>query len=358
MIRVIFVMEQHIGHQSLYQNLRPVIADSAEIDDKWVPVTYSANGSGSVALPFLPDPLRGPFTGRQQVRHGLQQGPYDLAFFNTQVPAALGGSLVRRRPYVLCTDITPRQYDAVGAHYGHSADTNRLLRWYKHRVNVKLFRDAARVVPWSTWAARSVIDDYGVPAERVEVIPPGVDLARWAYRPHERSGKMRILFIGGDFARKGGPVLVEAWRRLPADAAELVIVTRSPVQPEPGITVYDDLQPNSAELIALAQSCDVFVLPTRAEAFGIAAVEAAAVGLPVIAGDVGGLRDIVRHDTTGFLVPADDVDALTTYLMRLHADEALRRRLGAAARAHAAAHFDAAHNGRRIIGLLRQILIA
>ena len=91
------------------------------------------------------------------------------------------------------------------------------------------------------------------------------------------------------------------------------------------------------------------------EAFGLAALEAMAVGLPVIASDVPGPRTFIRHGEDGLLVPAGDDEALVAALFSLYRDPAARRRLGVQARLRAAAFtWDAAAAGlsREIRGLL------
>jgi glycosyltransferase involved in cell wall biosynthesis len=216
-------------------------------------------------------------------------------------------------------------------------------------------RGAARVLPWSYWARESLIRDYGVEPDRIDVIPPGVDLQLW--RPahvRRQAGSLRILFVGGDFYRKGGATLLEAFRGLPRGSAELHLVTRSQITPEEGVHLYYMMQPNSPELIALYQSADVFALPTEAEAFGIAAVEASAAGLATIATAVGGLADIVSNGETGFLVQPRQALELQSVLQRLADDVELRHRLGHAARQRAELYFDAQRNASRIIGHLRE----
>jgi glycosyltransferase involved in cell wall biosynthesis len=352
-------MEQHIGHQAYYQNLRRFIDQAGDLEATWIPVTYALNGRIWRAPWPLPDHLRGALAGRIQVRRGLRRAPYDVALFNTQVPAVLAGRMVRQRPYVLSTDITPIQYDQMGAHYDHRPDRAGLLRRLKHRANVHLLRNAARLLPWSTWTRASLIADYGVDPTRIEVMPPGVDVA--AFRPQPQSnngahanGRLRILFVGGDFYRKGGAALLAAWQTLPPGTAELRLVTHSSVPAGEGIHVYSNLQPNTPELISLFHSSDLFVLPTQAEAFGIAAVEASAAGLPVVATAVGGLTDIVVDGKTGYLIPPGDVAALAACLRRLAEDAPLRQRLGEAAHAHAARRFDARRNAQRIAAILRE----
>ena len=357
MIRVTFVMEQHIGHRAYYQNLRQFIDQTQEIEANWVPITYEDDGYAWTRLPFLPQGVRGTLNGRAQARSGLKQTPADVVLANTQVPAALAGRLIHRQPYILSTDITPRQYDEMAELYGHQPDRWKLLRDYKHRVNCALFRGAARVLPWSTWVEDSLIRDYGVNSERIEVVPPGVNLDIWRPKARQPNGTLRILFVGGDFYRKGGDVLRDAFRQLPDGLAELVLVTRSQIQPQRGVLVYNHLQPNSAELIDLYQTADVFVLPTKAEAFGIAAIEASAMGMPVIATAVGGVTDIVVDGENGFLVSPGNVDLLAKRLHQLAADPDLRKRLGQAARSRAEQKFDARQNAARITEILHQTAV-
>ncbi len=290
--------------------------------------------------------------GRADVVAGLRgQQDADVRVFNTQVPAAIGGPLSLRRPYVLLTDVTPLQLDRVAAHYEHRADRKGLLRWAKYRLNRYVFRRASACVPWSEWVRRSLIDDYGVDRARIEVIPPGVDLARWRPGRTAVGGPLRLLFVGADFRRKGGHVLLAALDELPAGAVEVRIVSRTPVPARPGVQVFSDLAPNDARLVELYRSSDVFVLPSRAETFGIAAVEAAAAGLALVVSDVGGLAQLVRNGETGWRVPPDDRAALVEVLQRFVDDRDLARRCGAAARARAEREFDAARNFRRLVDL-------
>jgi glycosyltransferase involved in cell wall biosynthesis len=78
------------------------------------------------------------------------------------------------------------------------------------------------------------------------------------------------------------------------------------------------------------RAADVFVLPSRSEAFGYAVLEAAVAGVPVIASRVGGIPEIIHHEREGLLVQSGDVSALAAALSRLLSDQTLRNRLGEA----------------------------
>lgn len=91
----------------------------------------------------------------------------------------------------------------------------------------------------------------------------------------------------------------------------------------------------------LLKLADVFLLPSETESFGLAALEAMASGVPVVASRVGGLPEVVEDGVCGLLVPPGDVDGLAHALERLLANPALRSRMGAAARDRAIGAFDA-----------------
>jgi len=161
-----------------------------------------------------------------------------------------------------------------------------------------------------------------------------------------------LLFVGGDFARKGGHALVDVFRERFAGRCELDIVTRDEVSSSPGIRVHR-AEANSAPLKELYANADLFVLPTRAEAFGISTIEAMASGLPVIVSDVGGARDIVEDGVTGWLV-GRTTHELAGLLSHAVDRRSRLREMGRMARQAAEERFD----GKRNDGLLVETLVA
>lgn len=86
------------------------------------------------------------------------------------------------------------------------------------------------------------------------------------------------------------------------------------------------------QVISLLSVSDVFLLPSRQESFGLAALEAMACDVPVVASHVGGLPEVIDHGKTGFLHPPEDLDAMAASIVRLVSDDDLRKTMGAAAR--------------------------
>jgi glycosyltransferase involved in cell wall biosynthesis len=107
---------------------------------------------------------------------------------------------------------------------------------------------------------------------------------------------------------------------------------------------------------ALHRQWDVFAMPSLHEGFGLAALEAMGSGLPIVASDVGGLPELIEDSTTGYLVPPGDEVALAERLGHLLADEALRSRMGSAARERASREFSNARMAHLILEVYDRLL--
>jgi len=184
--------------------------------------------------------------------------------------------------------------------------------------------------------------------------------------PEEKPGDgvVRILFIGGDFLRKGGDLLLR-WARETqvAEPWELHVGTRDgdtvrglladlPADRRARVVIHEGLKNKSPELLRLYQQSDVFVLPTRADCYSLVSLEAMAVGLPVIVSNLGGIPGIVEEEATGFLVPPDDYDTFAARLDRLAASADLRTGMGQAGLARVQTLFDSRAGISRILGAM------
>ncbi|MBI4507924.1 MAG: glycosyltransferase family 4 protein, partial [Chloroflexi bacterium] len=109
------------------------------------------------------------------------------------------------------------------------------------------------------------------------------------------------------------------------------------------------------ELATYYRACDVFVMPSIKEGFGIVFLEAMAFGKPVVGGNHGGTPEAVQDGVTGFLVQYGDESALADRLSLLLRDAELRARMGEAGRRHVAAQYTFGHFSERLTGVLAEI---
>jgi phosphatidylinositol alpha-mannosyltransferase len=186
------------------------------------------------------------------------------------------------------------------------------------------------------WTARRF---YG---GRYRIIPNGVHVPEEiAGFEKPRSGPLQIVFVGRAEERKGLPVLLRAFEAL-REHVECAL-TLVGVESDEVATLVDDARgisalgflDDDAKHAALRQA-DVLCAPSLGgESFGMVLTEAFAEGTPVVASDIAGYRDVVRHGIDGLLVPAGDATALASQLRDLALDRPYLRTLGAAAARHA-----------------------
>ena len=354
---IAFVMELHVGHRTYYQNLRAVVDGIADVKPRWVEVTYAKANGILERLPLMPAKLIGALRGMRQVAEGLRGGhPYDVAFFHGINPAVFQHRLRRRLPFVLSMDVTPRQWDVLGQAYGHRADRpGSAISRFKHGRVRSLFHGARRLLAWTDWVRQSLIHDYGVDEQAITVLPLGVNTDLWRPAPAacRQDGLPRILFVGRDFVRKGGPALLEWFTARGSQKCELHAVTHTPLPAIPGLHVHRGLQPNSSELISLFQQSDLFVLPSFPECFGQVYLEAMATALPCIGCEVGGVGELIRPGRNGMLVAPGDTRQLGSAIETFLNDRDLAAEMGRRGRQLCIERFDSRRNGQRIVSLLK-----
>jgi glycosyltransferase involved in cell wall biosynthesis len=167
-----------------------------------------------------------------------------------------------------------------------------------------------------------------------------------------------VLYVGRLEAEKGVDLLVRAWQLVEDPGATLVIVGDG-VDRENLMRLASASATHSAIRFAGAsanvqgylQSADLFVLPSRSEGISNALLEAMASGVPVVATDVGGNREVVLDARLGTLVAAMDADALGRAIGQVLRSPELRKAQSVAARAHVAAHYSV----ERMIELYEQL---
>jgi glycosyltransferase involved in cell wall biosynthesis len=351
-LRMVFVLEQALGHMTHGRNIESVLAEAPGIAPSVIRVEQPP-ASLTSRLPLLSTwSFEASWATRSALRKRLAQGPADALFVHTQVASLFSVREMRAVPTVISMDCTPVNIDDFG--YGHTRQ-GRALEWAKWQMNRRALDAAGAVVTWSRWAADSVVGDYRVPEHKVRVVRPGVDLARFRPGSDRRANtRPRVLFVGGDFSRKGGEDLLEAMKSL-GDEAELDVVTgvrpRSIPTSSP-TRVHLGLNHASDELFELFRQADIFVLPTIGETYGLVICEAMASGLPVVATNVGAIPEIVEDGVSGVLVPPNSPSALADSLQRLVRQPEQRRSMGE--RGLQLAHRD--HDAKRNIESILELM--
>jgi glycosyltransferase involved in cell wall biosynthesis len=186
----------------------------------------------------------------------------------------------------------------------------------------------------SKWLADSFIRDFGVPVRKLCPIYAGINMPDVGTPPAREHGRNGILFVGKQFDRKGGRVLLDAFERVrrAVPSATLTIVGPRLGVLGPGIKNPGFLSKQNPDGFAamkrLYSDATVFVLPTLYEPFGISYVEAMAHGLPCIGTNICAVPEIVEDGNTGRLVAPGDAESLAGALIDLLMDPDKARAYG------------------------------
>jgi glycosyltransferase involved in cell wall biosynthesis len=264
----------------------------------------------------------------------------------------------------------------VHTFHGHHLAAPFPKRWLARLLESRLAERTTAAVCLSPSQRRDLVEVHRVlPPEKAVVIGPGIDVAALrasvdrarvaAIRAeHAPAGGGALFLWLGRFVKVKDPLLA---RRAVARAGDggfrLVLAGEGPLL---GRTRPPDAETRLRDVFRVVgpvldpwnwiSAADGVVLTSRSEGTPIVVVEAACLGRPVVATQVGGVPDLVRHEETGLLVPPRDARALASALERLASDAALRRRLGERATPGADERFGAARLVRETADLYRSLL--
>lgn len=207
----------------------------------------------------------------------------------------------------------------------------------------------------------------------IAITPFGVDTARFAPVAREAGGPLVIGTVKTLAPKYGVDTLIKAFSRLPAThegrPLHLRIVGAGAQRAElevlaAAVRIHQRCQfvgaVAHADVPAQLQGMDVFVAASRldSESFGVAVIEASSCGLPVVVTRVGGLPEVVHHETTGLIVERDDAEALAAALLRLVTDANLRARYGAAGRAWVESEYEWRHCVQSMLQVYKDAIAA
>ena len=357
-MRALFINSGILGHRAVAGLFRETLEllpsiDATHVDlsldltlrDRLVrrvfslPLAPRLGPAGNLDLRRWREELNVGLLAARRISQAERTSRFDVLHFHTQATAYASLARMKRTPAIVSIDATQQLA---------SLEAGSTLSKLTYRPNMshdgRVFARAAAITATSEWAARDLAVHYLSCANRVHVMPYPVRAIAdesWIREKHdtasieERPQRVRMLFIGGDFPRKGGPDLLDAWRAGGfAARAALDLVTDWPIAetdlPE-GVRLVRNVAPHTPAWLDLWRRADVFVMPSRHEAFGMVFQEAAAAGVPAIGTRINAIPEIVINGVTGMLVEPGDRESLVRAMCLLVESADLRRRLGAAA---------------------------
>jgi glycosyltransferase involved in cell wall biosynthesis len=292
--------------------------------------------------PWRIDPFREMLTARvfgRLMASRIERLQPDLIF--GVAASHLIASLETDVPIIHFSDATFEQF--IGYHGTYTGLARRTVREGNRMERAALQRADAVLMP-SEWAATSAVEDYAVPRERLVVAPLGANLDTWPHPDPEalQAEVCRLLFVGTDWVWKGGDLAYEVLQLLLSRdlPTELHIVgCDPPLAPDTvGVHRHGFLrksEPHEFEqLKRLYGTSSFFLLPTRAEAYGLVFAEASAFGLPVLGRRTGGVPAVVEEGVNGMLFePEAGAAAYADWIEAVWHDRAAYRRLRETTRA-------------------------
>jgi glycosyltransferase involved in cell wall biosynthesis len=246
-----------------------------------------------------------------------------------------------------------------------------LRRWYAFtRMQRRVARRLPDVLTVSEASAAEIAAHLAVPAERIHIVPIGVDTDRFRSDPATPRVPGRVVTTASaDVPLKGLVPLIEALAKVRTERPAELVVIGSPRDGGPVAAAIDrfDLAGavrfrrgiSEAELVHELRSAEVAVVPSLYEGFSLPAVEAMACGTPLVATTGGALPEVAgRHGESALLVPPGDAGALASALARLLDDAPLRQRLSVAGRARVLERFTWSSAATRTVARYRAAIAA
>jgi glycosyltransferase involved in cell wall biosynthesis len=241
------------------------------------------------------------------------------------------------------------EYEALGVKHPaiNSAAVRRVLDEY---------READLIRAESTMVASSLVEG-GIPAEKIFLLPPSLDLGEYTKAPHAPSD-FHTVFVGQFSIRKGLHHLMRAWEQLPQDRGRLILHGGGGGWAKRLLAPYR----HRADVVLRAgrphrtyREASVCVVPSIEDGFCRVALEAMASGVPVIVTDKVGAKDLVHDGREGFIVPAGDANEIAERIHHLQLHPFVRERMAGAAFERAQQYsFEA--EGRRLSAVLHGAL--
>ncbi len=259
--------------------------------------------------------------------------------------------------------------------YGRNQGLHSELQHYISSVEWWLTYEAWRVIVCSQAMKDEVGFIFQTPADKIRVIPNAIELSEFVYDPQiapardnfALPGEKIIFYVGRMVPEKGVQTLLQAvpgvLKEVPE--AKFILAGKGPYQEELKTMSREMGLEHKVQFIgyiadtvrnALYNYAELAVFPSLYEPFGIVALEGMATKTPVIVSDTGGLREIVKHEKNGLLVPPGDGKALARQIIRLLKEPGLAKRLAENAYHDVLRDYTWTSVARKTLGVYEEVL--
>ncbi len=250
------------------------------------------------------NPWQVEFIARKKARQEVHK-PFDILLVHGWEMAVAFRNLARRVPSAVVMDALPATVNFQRRRQGFTGWKRLLSHQVHHRAFAKAAQHFDLFLPKSSDCAASLQHDYGIDREQCFVTLAPQDLKHWSPGPRNISPPVRLLFVGNDFARKGGDFLLRLYAEHLTGTCSLTIASNDPMleghELPPGAHWLRGI--NRDQLLEVYRASDIFVFPTKQDYAPQVLAESMSVGLPCLVNDVDGARDLVHDGETGFLFP-------------------------------------------------------
>jgi alpha-maltose-1-phosphate synthase len=308
-----------------------------------------------------------PFWMRSQIatRHVKEAGDWPdvvLQFGATFMPS----QELRTGFFLYCdSNIHLSELGAVGGRSEAAQLSEGELEGVRRREN-SVYGKAQSIFTMSRMVADTFVEGFDVEKDRVIPVHAGMNFTPAGEINGTQSDRPTILFVGRDFARKGGDLLLEAFKLLKCSLPESRLVIAGPSSnPAPGVPDVEFLgfldlgtAAGKKELKTAYEQADVFCLPTRFEPLGIVFLEAMAFGIPCVGPNEWAVPEMIVHGKTGLLVDGDDAASWSSTLHTVLTDREMSARMSVEGRKRVAEYFTWNRVAQDIIRVMKLAVLS
>lgn len=280
----------------------------------------------------------------------------DLLHVHYAIPYALGAHIAREM-------VAPQSLKLVCTLHG--TDTTLVGSDLLYRPLVRFLLQASdAVTAVSRWLAEAAESTFGFNKE-VKTIYNFIDTEEYKRSGKRSGGRPTLVHVSNFRPIKRATDVIEIFKRVRDKAeARLIMVGDGPDRSRTmalarslGVESDVDFIGTTHNVVDILSSADLFLLPSEMESFGLAALEAMACEIPVVAADVGGLAEVVEDGSSGYLLPLGDVDAMAECALEMLDDDRLRERMGKRGRSIAVEKFSPRRALEAYLSLYESLLV-